>query len=162
MLYRGQLLAAYAKVRHKKFARRAYSTMLHAGVEYRGRAFDWPDRQVMVWSDLHLGHERVIEYAERPFLDADDMDSELWGAWADDVGRDDVLVCVGDLAMGPARNEATWTYMGTRTSTCGRDRGTSTSRSSNSTIGRSRCSGCADWRATWLPTRVRPGRRRWS
>ena len=111
MLYRGQMQAAYAKVRHKKFARRPYRAMFRAAFVYRGLVLDWPDRQVMVWSDLHLGHERVIEYAERPFLDADDMDSELWGAWADEVGRDDVVVCVGDLAMGPARNEATWTRL---------------------------------------------------
>ena len=69
---------------------------------------DCRDNTVQVWADLHLGHERVIDFAGRPFLDAADQDAHLWRAWAEDVGRGDVLVVVGDLAMGPARKPATW------------------------------------------------------
>ena len=69
---------------------------------------DCPDNTVQVWADLHLGHERVIDFAGRPFLDAADQDAHLWRAWAEDVGRGDVLVVVGDLAMGPARKPAIW------------------------------------------------------
>ena len=40
MLYRGQMQAAYAKVRHKKFARRPYRAMFRAAFVYRGLVLD--------------------------------------------------------------------------------------------------------------------------
>ena len=96
--YQAQHDAAYDRLRHKRFARRPH----------RAAVLDCPDNTVQVWADLHLGHERVIDFAGRPFLDAADQDAHLWRAWAEDVGRGDVLVVVGDLAMGPARKPATW------------------------------------------------------
>ena len=55
-----------------------------------------------VWSDLHLGHEKIILYARRPYADAAQMDDLLLKNWEDTVDWADpeaILVCVGDVAM---------------------------------------------------------------
>jgi len=36
------------------------------------------DRDVWVWSDQHFGHNNIIEYAERPFLDVNSMNDALF------------------------------------------------------------------------------------
>ncbi|WP_197517257.1 metallophosphoesterase family protein [Microbacterium karelineae] len=54
-----------------------------------------------VTSDTHFGHARIIELAERPFADAREMDDELVHRWNDVVGPDDVVLHLGDVALGP-------------------------------------------------------------
>lgn len=68
---------------------------------------DGPD-SVWVWSDLHLGHDNIIRYTNRPFADAETMDSALYENWAATVGNDDELIIVGDLAMRTAVGTHTW------------------------------------------------------
>jgi calcineurin-like phosphoesterase family protein len=34
--------------------------------------------KVYIWSDLHLGHENVIRYCNRPFTDAVDMNTAYY------------------------------------------------------------------------------------
>lgn len=51
-------------------------------------------------SDLHLGHERICELAQRPFASVDEMNTELVQRWNDTVGRTDDVIVLGDLAMG--------------------------------------------------------------
>ena len=63
---------------------------------------------VWVWSDLHLGHENIIRYTNRPFADAPAMDEALYANWAAAVGSADTLLFVGDVAMRKAVGEATW------------------------------------------------------
>ena len=82
--------------------------MVEAVSEYRGGELTNPDEAVLVWSDLHLGHANIIEYQDRPFLDVDDQDEEIWNAWERALDPDTVLVVVGDVAMGDAVCEATW------------------------------------------------------
>ena len=82
--------------------------MVEAVSEHRGGELDAPDEDVLVWSDLHLGHANIIESQERPFLDVTDQDAEIWRAW-ERIDPDAVLVVVGDVAMGKAVCEATWT-----------------------------------------------------
>ena len=103
--------AAYDRLRHKRYACRPHRAMRAAAARYRAAVLDCRDDSVLsvqVGFDLHLGHERVIDFANRPFSDAADQDTQLWRAWTKRVGRDDVVVVAGDLAMGPARKEATW------------------------------------------------------
>ena len=95
--YQAQHDAAYDRLRHKRFARRPHRAMRFAAVRYRAAVLDCPDDTAQVWANLHLGHERVIDFAGRPFLDAADQDAHFWRAWAEDVGRGDVVV------DGPAR-----------------------------------------------------------
>jgi calcineurin-like phosphoesterase family protein len=58
---------------------------------------------VALWltSDLHLGHENIIRYCDRPFADVAEMDAELVRRWNERVGPDDVVWVLGDVALGP-------------------------------------------------------------
>lgn len=55
----------------------------------------------MEWftADLHLGHENIIKYANRPFSCADDMDEELIYRWNELVRPTDVVYCLGDFTL---------------------------------------------------------------
>jgi len=64
--------------------------------------------QVWLWSDLHFGHDNIIRYTNRPFVDADEMDAALYANWLRTVGENDTLLFIGDLAMRRAVCEATW------------------------------------------------------
>ena len=61
-----------------------------------------------VWSDLHLGHDNIIRYTNRPFADVETMDEALYENWAATVGTNDQLIFVGDLAMRQAVGPHTW------------------------------------------------------
>ena len=82
--------------------------MLKATKVLRAGTLATCDEKVLVWSDLHLGHENIIEYQDRPFADAAEMDPALWRAWEKAATAGDQLLVVGDLAMGPALCDATW------------------------------------------------------
>ena len=68
--------------------------MVRATTEYRGTVLDAPDADVLVWSDLHLGHANIIDYQGRSFFDADDMSAELWRAFERVLRPESVLVLV--------------------------------------------------------------------
>lgn len=64
---------------------------------------------VWVFSDLHLGHENIIPYRNRPFRDVGQMDNALLDRIADTVdwdAPDTTLVCVGDVAMKRGMTQA--------------------------------------------------------
>ena len=88
--------------------RRAMRSLLAATRRYPAGEFDEPDEHVLVWSDLHLGHEKIIQYTNRPFSHGDEMNGALWANLMRALAPDKVLVVVGDVAMGPALNEGTW------------------------------------------------------
>jgi calcineurin-like phosphoesterase family protein len=46
----------------------------------------------------HFGHENIIRLANRPFADADEMDSELIRRWNARVGEEDEVYHLGDFA----------------------------------------------------------------
>ena len=87
--------------------RKMYRAMLRMLKDYPVREID-TSGQVWVWSDLHLGHDNIIGYANRPFADAAAMDDALYASWLDTVGEDDTLLFVGDLAMRRALSDDTW------------------------------------------------------
>ncbi|MGM7669135.1 hypothetical protein [Microbacterium sp. A93] len=62
--------------------------------------FDF-DQVDYVTSDTHFGHARISELAGRPFDSVDEMDAELIRHWNEVVGPDDVVLHLGDLALGP-------------------------------------------------------------
>ncbi len=62
-------------------------------------SFDF-DGVDFVTSDHHFGHGRIIELAERPFASLDAMHSELIAAWNRAVSPEDVVLHLGDLALG--------------------------------------------------------------
>lgn len=57
-----------------------------------------PER-VWAWSDLHLEHDNVIGYTNRPFGGARHMGMEMLSRAQEVVGPEDWLLFVGDLAM---------------------------------------------------------------
>ena len=86
----------------------ALRSMLRALPQHPVCEFNEPDGSVLVTSDLHLGHLNVIEYANRPFDDVDDMDNTLWDNLTVASAPDKVLVVVGDVAMREGLNAVTW------------------------------------------------------
>lgn len=62
-------------------------------------AFDF-DQVTFVTSDHHFGHARIIELAERPFTSLGAMHGELIAAWNRLVRPEDVVLHLGDLALG--------------------------------------------------------------
>ena len=62
-----------------------------------------------MWSDLHLGHENIIRFCNRPFRDAGHMDNALLDRWARTVdwsAKNDAIVVCGDIAMKRGMTEA--------------------------------------------------------
>lgn len=53
-----------------------------------------------VTSDHHFGHARIIELARRPFASVDDMNRVMIERWNETVAPDDVVLHLGDLALG--------------------------------------------------------------
>jgi len=63
-------------------------------------AFDF-DQVDFVISDTHSSHARIIELAGRPFTSVEEMDAELIRCWNETVAPDDIVLHLGDLALGP-------------------------------------------------------------
>ena len=84
------------------------SSMRRALELHGAGTLDAPDAAVKAWSDLHLGHANIIGYQDRPFNGVGEMDSALWANWQVDVRPDEVMVCVGDFALGGAVSDETW------------------------------------------------------
>lgn len=63
------------------------------------KAWQETPEDVFVWSDLHLGHENIIRYANRPFGGTHHMDQSLLVHAQATVEDGQWLLCVGDLAM---------------------------------------------------------------
>lgn len=50
-------------------------------------------------SDLHLNHEKIIEYCNRPFSSVDEMNRVIITNWNSRVREDDVVFILGDLGF---------------------------------------------------------------
>lgn len=53
-----------------------------------------------VTSDTHFGHVNIIKYESRPFTSVGQMNGELIRRWNRTVGKTDIVVHLGDLALG--------------------------------------------------------------
>lgn len=62
--------------------------------------FDF-DSVDFVTSDTHFSHERISDLAGRPFGSVREMDAEMIRRWNEAVAPDDVVLHLGDLALGP-------------------------------------------------------------
>ena len=98
----------HPKPQRKVRGKRGLRAMLRAVPQHPVCEFNEPDETVLIFSDLHLGHENIIDYCERPFLDVDDMNDTLWDHLIAALTPDQVLVVVGDMAMRQAINAGTW------------------------------------------------------
>lgn len=52
-----------------------------------------------VIADTHFGHKNIIEYADRPFKDLDEMAKELIKRWNNKVSKDDIVYMLGDFTL---------------------------------------------------------------
>ncbi len=54
-----------------------------------------------IWftSDHHFGHNAIIEYAKRPFSNAEEMDEIMIQKWNEKVSSKDAVYYLGDLAL---------------------------------------------------------------
>jgi len=59
-----------------------------------------PRSRVFLISDTHFGHENIIRYCSRPFSSAEEMDRVLIRNWNEAVGPEDVVIHLGDFALG--------------------------------------------------------------
>lgn len=55
-------------------------------------------------SDLHLGHQNVIQHCDHPFVTADEMDEELIRRWNAVVHRNDIVYIIGDFSFRSHRS----------------------------------------------------------
>jgi calcineurin-like phosphoesterase family protein len=60
-------------------------------------------RKTFVISDLHLGHENIIKYCNRPYATIEDMDADFVSAWNSTVGDHDVVYVLGDFCLGRSK-----------------------------------------------------------
>lgn len=67
------------------------------------------DQVDYVTSDTHFSHARIIELAGRPFSSVEEMDAELVDRWNNTVGPDDVVLHLGDVALGPIQHSLSLT-----------------------------------------------------
>lgn len=61
--------------------------------------FDF-DQVDYIASDTHFSHARISELAGRPFATVDEMDAELIRRWNETVSPADIVLHLGDLALG--------------------------------------------------------------
>ena len=105
--YEAQLRDAAAAQGDAHHGARVFRAMLRASEALPARRLP-TDRPVWVWSDLHLGHDNIIRYTQRPFANVARMNARLYANWEAAVGVDERLVVVGDVAMRAAVCDRTW------------------------------------------------------
>lgn len=60
-------------------------------------------------SDLHLGHENIIEYCDRPFDSVEEINETLITNWNARVEAEDTVIYVGDISVAWSdRRPADW------------------------------------------------------
>jgi len=57
-----------------------------------------------VTSDLHLNHDNILDYCNRPFSDIDEMNSTLIDNWNRVVNYDDTIFHIGDFSFGNSQH----------------------------------------------------------
>lgn len=61
---------------------------------------------IWVISDTHFGHENIIEYCDRPFSNAVEMDLQMLDLWNQTVRPEDKVYHLGDVYMGCSNGHA--------------------------------------------------------
>jgi len=56
-------------------------------------------RDIFFIADTHFGHEKIIEYGERPFSSREEMDQVMIGKWNSVVGPSDKVYHLGDFGL---------------------------------------------------------------
>jgi len=56
--------------------------------------------KIFIISDTHFHRENIIKYYNRPFKSVEEMDKEMIKRWNNKVGKEDVILHLGDFALG--------------------------------------------------------------
>ncbi|OGJ20650.1 hypothetical protein A3K73_05750 [Candidatus Pacearchaeota archaeon RBG_13_36_9] len=56
--------------------------------------------KIFITSDTHFSHGNIIGYTGRPFKTAEEMDNEIIKRWDKKVGKDDLVIHLGDFGLG--------------------------------------------------------------
>ena len=60
--------------------------------------------KLFITADHHFNHKNIIEYCKRPFKTVEEMDKAMIEKWNNKVGRDDLVIHLGDFALGTKDN----------------------------------------------------------
>ncbi len=58
--------------------------------------------KVFFTSDTHFNHTNIIQFCQRPFKNADEMNEVIIANWNNVVGKDDIIFHLGDFCLGGA------------------------------------------------------------
>jgi calcineurin-like phosphoesterase family protein len=58
-----------------------------------------------IWSDLHLNHEAVLRYENRPFNSVQEMNKTLIKNWRETVSSKDTIFNLGDVSFKTTKDE---------------------------------------------------------
>ena len=78
-------------------------TIMQNDVRDKQYLFSTADQDIFLTSDLHLGHENIIRFCDRPFTNANAMDEALVERWNAVVKDNDIVFVLGDIAFGGAQ-----------------------------------------------------------
>src|SRR3989344_1963279 len=56
--------------------------------------------KIFITADHHFHHKNIIEYCNRPFKTVEEMDNIMTEKWNKKVGKDDLVIHLGDFALG--------------------------------------------------------------
>lgn len=59
--------------------------------------------RIFVTSDTHFGHRNILKFEPRPWKEIEDMDEELIQRWNKVVGKNDIVIHVGDVFLCGAK-----------------------------------------------------------
>ena len=63
-------------------------------------------QKIFVTSDLHFGHRNILTFCNRPFSDTKEMTEKLVSNWNEVVGKNDIVLDLGDVMWFDGRHEA--------------------------------------------------------
>jgi len=55
--------------------------------------------RVWIWADLHLNHENIIKYENRPFRNSQEMNDHFLKVWKNTVSKRDLIINLGDVCL---------------------------------------------------------------
>ena len=56
--------------------------------------------KIFIAADHHFHHKNIIEYCKRPFKTVEEMDNVMIEKWNKKVGKNDLVIHLGDFALG--------------------------------------------------------------
>jgi calcineurin-like phosphoesterase family protein len=62
--------------------------------------FQMNSKNIWFTSDLHLGHDNIIKFCNRPFHDVNEMNEKIISNWNEQVQEQDIVYHLGDFCFG--------------------------------------------------------------